>query len=76
MSRSTSRLTEKFQATIPLPIRRHLRLAKGDVVLFEIVRDQVVLRRATPLDLAYANAVADTLAEWNSSVDDDAYRDL
>lgn len=76
MAKSTSRLTEKFQATIPLPVRRHLHLGKGDVVVFEIERDRVVLRRATPVDLAYAGAVSDTLVEWDSPADDEAYRDL
>lgn len=76
MRTATSRLTEKFQATIPLPIRKHLRLGRGDVVVFEIDGDRVVLRRAMPIDLAYASAVSDTLAEWNSAADDEAYRNL
>jgi AbrB family looped-hinge helix DNA binding protein len=76
MKKAASRLTEKYQATIPLAVRKHLRLGRGDTVVFEIERDRVFVRRALPIDLAYATAVSDTLAEWDSPNDDDAYRDL
>lgn len=73
---ATSRLTEKFQATIPLPVRRALKLEKGDSVVFELRDDTVVLRRATPIDLEFARAVTDTLGEWGSKADQRAYADL
>lgn len=73
---TTSRLTEKYQATIPLPVRRALKLEKGDSVVFELRDDAVVLRRATPIDLEFACAVADTLGEWGSKADQRAYADL
>lgn len=73
---TTSRLTEKFQATIPLPVRRALKLEKGDSVVFELRDDTVVLRRATPIDLEFARAVSDTLGEWGSKADQRAYAKL
>lgn len=73
---ATSRLTEKFQATIPLPVRRALKLDKGDQVAFEIRGDVVILRRATPLDVEFARAVSGTLNEWASKADERAYADL
>ncbi|HXF45100.1 MAG TPA: type II toxin-antitoxin system PrlF family antitoxin [Burkholderiaceae bacterium] len=73
---ATSRLTEKYQATIPLPVRRALRLDKGDRVAFEIRGGEVILRRATPLDVEFARAVSATLSEWASRADERAYADL
>ncbi len=73
---ATSRLTEKYQATIPLSVRRALKLVKGDSVAFEIRRGTVMLRRATPIDLQFAKAVSATLSEWNSQADEDAYATL
>ena len=71
-----SRLTAKFQATIPLPVRKQLGLKQGDAVAFEIENAVVRLAPATPRDLAYAEALEGTLCEWNSAADEEAYRDL
>jgi bifunctional DNA-binding transcriptional regulator/antitoxin component of YhaV-PrlF toxin-antitoxin module len=73
---SVARLTAKYQATIPREVRDALKLGKGDVIAFEIAEGQVKLRRAVPLDIAYAAAVAGTLGEWNSKADERAWRDL
>ncbi len=72
----TSKLTEKYQATIPADVRKALGLKKGDIVAFDIAKDEVRLRRATPLDLAYAQALTGTLSEWDSKADERAFRDL
>jgi len=71
-----SKVTSKYQATIPQEIREFLGVRQGDAVAYEIEDGEVKLRRASPLDLAYHGAVAATLTEWNSKADDDAYRDL
>lgn len=71
-----SKVTTKYQATIPQEIREFLGVRQGDTVAYEIEDGEVKLRRASPLDLAYHGAVAATLTEWNSKADDDAYRDL
>lgn len=71
-----SRVTSKFQATIPLAVREFLGIRKGDAIAFEIGEGIVRLSRATPRDLAYANAVEGTLSEWESEDDEEAYRDL
>ena len=77
---ATSKLTSKFQATIPGPVRKALKLQAGDWVGFEVVQSgaetSVRLRRATPLDLAFAQAVQGTLQEWSSAADDKAFADL
>jgi AbrB family looped-hinge helix DNA binding protein len=71
-----SRLTRKYQATIPAEVRRALRLKQGDVVQFEIDGDRVTLRRQTREDRAYLKALETTLSEWSSPHDEEAYGDL
>lgn len=71
-----SRLTSKYQATIPQAIRRKLNLKPGDAVVFEIEDDTVTVRRATALDKEYAKALEGTLTEWLSKEDDEAYGGL
>ena len=73
---SVSRLTTKFQATIPLSVRTALGIGKGDAISFEIDNGVVRLVRATPRDIAFAHAVEGTLSEWNSAADDESYRGL
>ncbi len=76
MSTETARLTKKYQATIPAGVRRALGLDAGSTIAFEVENGQVRLRKATPLDLQFANAVSETLSEWNSEADEEAYGDL
>jgi antitoxin PrlF len=72
----TSRLTAKFQATIPASVRRALKLNKGDRIVFTIRGKDVLLQRATALDVEFAKAVSDSLTEWSSPADERAYADL
>ncbi|HQS31091.1 MAG: AbrB family transcriptional regulator [Polaromonas sp. 39-63-203] len=72
----TSKLTTKFQTTVPTRVRKILQLKAGDMVGFEIDGNEVRLRRATPLDLAFTQALEGTLTEWSSKADDRAFKDL
>ena len=74
----TSRLTSKYQATVPASIREKLHLEAGDRLAFEVMESgEVCLRKATPVDLGFAGAVGETLkAEWLSENDEAAYGDL
>lgn len=76
MSTTLSRVTARYQATIPREVRQALGIRAGDRVAYEIERGVVRLRRATPLGLACAQAVSKTLTEWDSRADDAAYADL
>lgn len=76
MQTTTSKLTSKYQATIPEPIRRVLHLSAGDTIAFDIDNNQIRLRKAQPIDLAFAQALDGTLNEWQSDEDEEAYRDL
>jgi AbrB family looped-hinge helix DNA binding protein len=70
-------LSAKGQVTIPKEIRERLGLEPGDFVVYEITdNDKVILRRVEPYDAAFHLAVSETLEEWGSEEDDEAFRDL
>lgn len=71
-----STLTSKGQATIPAEIRHALDLKAGDKLTFEIHDHQAVLSKVKSFDRLYHAAISDTLDEWNSPEDDEAYHDL
>jgi antitoxin PrlF len=72
-----SKLTTKYQATIPKEVREILGLGKGDVVVFEINDGRHVhITRGTPLDLQYLRSLEGTLGEWFSANDEEAYGEL
>jgi len=71
-----SRLSSKGQVTIPVEVREKLHLEPGDTVIYEVEDERAVLRRAEPFDLAYHAALSDTLEEWASPEDEEAFRDL
>lgn len=72
----TSRLSAKGQVTIPKEVRVELELGPGDLVGYEVREGLVVLRRLDPFDRAFHAALSDTLDEWNTPEDDEAFRDL
>ena len=75
--RAVSKLTSKYQTTIPSSVRDTLGLSKGDSLVFQIAADGVVtLHRALPLDLQSARAIEPLLSEWSSTEDSEAYRGL
>ncbi len=74
----SSKLTTKCQATIPEKVRGILDLHPGDSVTFEVTENKkVLIRKATPIDFEFAQALESTLvSEWLSENDEEAYRDL
>lgn len=72
----TSKLSSKGQVTIPKEVRVALDLRPGDQVGYEIEDGAVRLRRVEPLDLAYHAALSETLEEWSSPEDEEAFGDL
>lgn len=76
MQTATSKLTKKYQATIPEPVRQQLHLKAGDAIAFDCNDDMVHVRKANQLDVAFSKAVEATLTEWTSEADEVAYRDL
>lgn len=76
MQTATSKLTKKYQATVPEVVRKKLKLNAGDVIAFEIENDTIKLRKARPVDIEFSSALVPTLSEWESQNDEEAYNDL
>jgi antitoxin PrlF len=76
MQTDTSKLTKKYQATVPAVVRKKLKLKAGDVIAFEIENETVKLRKASPIDIEFSSALVPTLSEWESQNDEEAYNDL
>lgn len=72
-----SKLTSKNQAVVPKAVREALHLHSKDKIAYEIRDDfSVILRKATIMDIEYLNAASQTLSEWSSKEDDEAYNNL
>lgn len=76
METVTSKLTKKYQATIPEAVRQRLQLQSGDSVAFDIDGDKVQLRKARSLDLVFVQSLESTLTEWTTEADEEAYDGL
>lgn len=76
MRTAVSRLTRKYQATIPERVRAALGVQAGDSIAFDLEGDKVRVRKARPVDLAFAQALEGTLQEWGTAEDEKSYRDL
>ena len=71
-----SKVTEKYQATIPTEVRSFLHLEKGDRVKFRIEGKNVIVQKLPYNDYVYLDSLSQTLPEWLSPEDDEAYNDL
>jgi len=76
MQTATSKLTKKYQATVPEVVRKKLKLNAGDIIAFDIDNEIIKLRKARPLDIQFSSALVPTLSEWESQNDEEAYNDL
>ena len=72
----SSRITQKYQATIPTEVRKALDLHGGDLVGFELHDNKVFIRKVTLLDLEFARALQQTVSEWGSQEDENLYANL
>ena len=73
----SSKIGTRGQATIPANIRKILNLSSGDNIVFEQRDEEVVLRKAMPLDIAYLQSLNHSLSpEWNSPADQEAFDEL
>ena len=71
MTPSAARITVKGQLTIPKAVRETLKVARGDSVIFEEKNGEIVIRKATTVDVAWAKGIQTTLSEWEDEIDDD-----
>ncbi|MCD4751077.1 MAG: AbrB/MazE/SpoVT family DNA-binding domain-containing protein [Thermoanaerobaculales bacterium] len=72
-----SKVSSKGQVTIPVEVRSILGIRPGDFIEYEIQEDGgAMLRRVSPFDAVFHNALNNTLEEWASAEDDEAFSDL
>ena len=76
MNAEFSRLTGKYQATVPASVRRSLGVGAGDRLAWVVEGETVTLRRATPRDDGFTAAVSENLTEWASPEDEAAWNGL
>jgi AbrB family looped-hinge helix DNA binding protein len=72
----TSRLSSKGQITIPREIREKVGLMPGQLVVYEVKDGVILVKRVEPFDAAFHEALSQTLEEWNSPEDEEAFRGL
>ena len=70
------KISSKGQVTIPKRVRESLHAKPGDLIQYEIQGDIVRMRRLEPFDETFHAALSDTLTEWSSPEDEEAFRDL
>ena len=71
-----SKLSYKGQITIPKEIRKAIGLEPGDMVSYSVENGVVILKRLEPFDSKFHAALSETMEEWNSPEDDEAFHDL
>lgn len=71
-----SKISSKGQVTIPKKVRDALGAKPGDMICYEVEGDVVRIRRAEPFDFAYHAALSQTLTEWTTPEDEEAFGDL
>ncbi len=71
-----SRLSAKGQVTNPKELRESVGLHPGDMVGYEVKNGVISLTRIEPFDAAFHAALSDTLDEWATPEDDEAFREL
>ncbi len=76
ISTSVSKLTSKYQTTVPEPVRNLLHLGAGDTIAFDIEDSNVHIRKARSVDTVFAQSLQGTLTEWASAEDEEAYSEL
>lgn len=74
--RATSRVSSKGQVMLPLEIREALGIRRGDVLAFRADGQEAVITKVAPLDTGWHRALQNTLEEWHSPEDEEAFRDL
>jgi len=71
-----SKLTSKYQATVPKEIREFLHLNSGDGIVWEIENNSVVIKKISKIDIEWYKSLESTLTEWSTKEDDEAYDSL
>lgn len=51
-------------------------MIEGDILAFEIAGEHLVVRKVTPGPDGYLRGLSETMTEWTSPEDEEAWRDL
>ncbi|MBI9083300.1 MAG: AbrB/MazE/SpoVT family DNA-binding domain-containing protein [Desulfobacterales bacterium] len=71
-----SKISVKGQVTIPADIRKALGIEPGDMLGYELQGKSIKLKKVEPFDAAYHASVSETLEEWQSPEDEEAFKGL
>ena len=72
-----ARVTAKGQAIIPKRIREAAHIREGDMLSFDLdSNNRIIIRRIESTIDSELLALQETLSEWNSPEEDEAWRDL
>lgn len=71
-----SKLSSKGQVTIPKQVRDKIGAQPGDTIAYDVQGNVVTLRRVEPFDAAFHMALSQTLDEWTTPEDEEAFGDL
>lgn len=71
-----ARITAKGQTTIPVAIRKAAHINAGDTLAFEIKGDYLIVRKIKSPTDAYLKGIEETLNEWSSPEDEEAWNGL
>lgn len=67
----SSTVTQKGQATLPVEIRRLLKIKPGDQIFFQIEKNNtILLRKLSQQDFSWAASLEKSLVEWMDESDD------
>ena len=69
---ATSKASKKNQTTIPARVRKALKVAKGDTLLWTINGDEVSVRIINKVNIDWTKTSEMSLLEWNSQEDEEA----
>lgn len=71
------KITSKGQTTVPAEVRSALSVGAGDLLEWEVTGEgEATVRRVARLDTGYLRALNDTMGEWLSEEDEEAYGEL
>ena len=68
--KSLSKVTTKYQTSIPKEVRDKLSISAGDYVKFEIKGSIVMLKKIKKIDKNLLKLMEENMQEWNSKEDD------
>ena len=71
-----SKVTARGQTMIPKSIREAAGLYTGDTLAFETDGDRVVVRKVSREQDDESRDISETMSEWASAQDEEAWRDL